>query len=184
MKKSILTILILILANLAAKAQNASASGSQQVDLVLGNVIDITFNATGTATGTAINLPFNTTANYVNGVTSTAQSLRVRSNQPFNVTAKTTSANFTYTGSYTTGTTMPVNGVLKLMVTANTTGGSIATPFSSTAYSTLSATDQNLIINGSYGNNQQFSVQYQAIPTLAYPAATYTTTVVYTATQQ
>ena len=175
--------MILILANLAAKAQSASAAGSQQVDLVLGNVIDITFNSTGTSTGSAINLPFTTAADYANGVTSTAQSLKVRSNQPFNVTVKTSAANFTYTGSYTTGTTIPVNGALKVMVTANTTGGAIAAPFSSTSYSTLTSTNQNLITNGSYGNNQQFSVQYQATPGSTHPAGTYSTTVVYTATQ-
>ncbi len=72
----------------------------------------------------------------------------------------------------------------ELMVSANTTGGTIATPFSGTAYSTLTSTDQNLISNGTYGANQLFSVQYQATPGFTYPAGTYTTNVIYTATQQ
>ncbi|MBS1688550.1 MAG: peptidoglycan-binding protein LysM, partial [Bacteroidetes bacterium] len=51
------------------------------------------------------------------------------------------------------------------------------------AYSTLTSTAQNLISNATYGGNQTFSVQYNATPGFAYPAGTYTTSVVYTATQ-
>ena len=184
MKKIIIIAAALVGFNFAANAQNASSNATQNVSLTLSNAIAITFTGSGTNTGAAVNLPFSTVSDYANGVTSAAQQLRVQSNLAFGVTVKTNAANFTYAGSYTTGTTMPVSGVLKLMVSANTTGGTIATPFSSTAYSTLTATDQNLINNGNYGANQLFSVQYQATPGFTYPAGTYTTQVVYTATQQ
>jgi antitoxin component of RelBE/YafQ-DinJ toxin-antitoxin module len=185
MKKVLILIAIAIVSfSIAANAQNASANANQNVSLTLSNAIAITFTGSGTNTGAAVTLPFSTVSDYANGVTSAAQQLRVQSNLPFSVTVKSNAANFSYTGSYTTGTTMPVSGVLKLMVSANATGGTIASPFSSVSYATLSSADQNLINNGTYGANQLFSVQYQATPGFTYPAGTYTTQVVYTATQQ
>jgi hypothetical protein len=184
MKKILLSAVAVIGMTVAANAQNASATATQAVNLTLSNAIAITFTGSGTSTGGAVTLPFSTVSDYANGVTSTAQQLKVQSNLAFDVAVKANATNFTYTGTYTTGTTMPVSGVLKLMVTANGSGGSIASPFSSTAYATLSSTDQNLITNGTYGSNQLFSVQYQATPGFTYPAGTYATSVIYTATQQ
>ncbi len=185
MKKVIILIAIAIVSfSIASNAQNASANATQNVSLVLSNAIAITFTGSGTSTGGAVTLPFSTVSDYANGVTSTAQQLQVQSNLPFGVTVKSNAANFTYTGTYTTGTTMPVSGVLKLLVSANTTGGTVATPFSTSAFASITSTDQNLINNGTYGSNQLFSVQYQATPGFTYPAGTYTTQVVYTATQQ
>lgn len=184
MKKVLLAAVAFLGLSSAVQAQNASATASQSASLILSNAIAITFTGSGTNVGGAVNLPFSTVSDYANGVSSSAQQLRVQSNLAFGVTVRANATNFTYTGSYTTGTTMPVSGVLKLMVSANTTGGTIATPFSGTAYSTLTSTDQNLINNGNYGANQLFSVQYQATPGFTYPAGTYSTQVVYTATQQ
>ena len=184
MKKIIIVAAAFLGLAYSSNAQNASATASQSVSLDLTNAIAITFTGSGTNTGGAVTLPFSTVSDYANGVTSTAQQLKVQSNLAFDVAVKANATNFTYSGSYTTGTTMPVSGVLKLMVTANSTGGSIASPFSGTAYSTLTATDQNLITNGTYGSNQLFSIQYKAEPGFTYPAGTYTTSVVYTATQQ
>ncbi len=184
MKKLLLSALAIAGIATASKAQLASATATQSASLVLSNAIAITFTGSGTDVGGAVTLPFSTVSDYANGVTSTAQQLMVQSNLPFGVTVKSNAANFTYTGTYTTGTTMPVSGVLKLMVTANTTGGTVATPFSTSSFATLTAADQNLISNGTYGSNQLFSVQYQATPGFTYPAGTYTTNVIYTATQQ
>ena len=183
MKKIVIIAAALVGFTLNASAQLSTANATQSASLVLSNAIAITFTGSGTSTGGAVTLPFTTVADYANGVTSTAQQLKVQSNLAFDVAVKANATNFTYTGTYTTGTTMPVSGVLKLMVTANSSGGSIASPFSSTAYTTLTATDQNLITNGTYGSNQLFSVQYMATPGFTYPAGTYTTNVVYTATQ-
>src|SRR6476661_5987513 len=185
MKKVIIiaAVAFLGLSNVS-NAQSASATATQAVNLTLSNAIAITFTGSGTSTGGAVTLPFTTVSDYANGVTSTAQQLKVQSNLPFDVTVNANATNFTYTGTYTTGTTMPVSGVLKLLVAANTTGGTIATPFSSSAFATLTSTAQNLISNGTNGSNQLFSVQYQATPGFTYPAGTYSTSVIYTATQQ
>ncbi|MBN9485031.1 MAG: hypothetical protein J0H46_16875 [Bacteroidetes bacterium] len=180
--KKIIAIAAILTSTYAANAQ-VSSTATQTVNLNLSDAIELTFTGSGTATGTAVNLAFNTVNDYANGVTSAAQELKVRSNKNFTVTVKSSSTNFTYTGSTTPSPTMPVSGVLALKVTANGTSGTVASPFSTTAYSGLTSTNQNLISNGSRGGNQTFSVMYQATPGFSYPAGTYTTDVVYTATQ-
>jgi hypothetical protein len=181
--KKVFAIAALIYASFAANAQNASSTATQTVNLNLSNAIELTFTGNNSATGTAVNLAFNTVNDYANGVTSSEQGLKVRSNKNFAVTVKTNATNFTYTGTTAPAPIMPVADVLDLMVSANGTGGTIATPFSATAYNNLSSTAQNLINNGSRGGNQTFGVKYQATPGFSYPAGTYTVDVVYTATQ-
>jgi uncharacterized protein YraI len=184
MKKVIIIAAAIIGLAFAANAQNATSSASQTTKLSLANAVEITFTGSGTATGGMVTLPFTTVDDYANGVASTAQTLKVRSNKAFGVTVKTNAANFTYSGSTTPAPTMPVANILKLKVSANNTGGSIASGFSSTAFSSLSNADQNLISNGTYGGNQNFDVMYEATPGFAYPAGDYTVNVVYTVTQQ
>ena len=166
-----------------ANAQQASSTAQQPVQLSLSNVIEITFLGTGNANGATVSLPFTSVNDYANGVTSSAQQLRVRTNKNFSVTVQANAANFTYAGTANPSPAMPVSGVLALKVPANATGGSIAAPFSSTGYSTLTNTPQNLINNGTNGDSQTFDIQYNATPGFAYPGGTYTVDVVYTATQ-
>src|SRR5690606_37155362 len=99
MKKIIIIAAALVSFNHAANAQAANSSASQTVNLNLANAIDITFTGSGTATGAAVNLAFNTVSDYANGVQSTAQQMKVRSNKNFKVSVKANAANFTYTGA-------------------------------------------------------------------------------------
>ena len=181
MKKIIILSAAVLGFNMAANAQ-ATSSANQNVALALSNAIAITFTGTGTATGGAVSIPFTTVADYTNGVTSSAQQLKVQSNKAFNVTVNANATNFTFTGTATPTPTMPVSGVLAAQVTANGTGGTVASAFNS-AYGGLTSSAQSLISGCVNGGNQTFSVQYQATPGFAYPAGTYTTNVVYTATQ-
>ena len=185
--KKIIAIAALVSFGFAAQAQNQAnqdASASQTTNLVLSNAIEITFTGNSSATGADVNIPFTTVNHYANGVESDAQELKVRSNKNFSVAVKTNAVNFTYTGNTTPAPTMPVSGVLALKVTANGTGGSVANPFSTTAYSTLTSSDQDLISTADRGGNQTFSIKYKATPGFAYPAGTYAVDVVYTATQE
>jgi hypothetical protein len=182
MKKIIIFAAALLSISGAAFAQ-ATSSANQNVSLSLSNAIAITFVATGNNVGTAVSIPFATVADYTNGVQSTAQQLKVQSNKAFNVTVNANAANFTYTGTTTPAPSMPVSGVLGIEVSANGTGGTIASPFSAASFATLTAASQALLNGATYGGNQTFSVIYQATPGFAYPAGTYTTNVVYTATQ-
>ncbi len=182
MKKIIILSAALLGLNLGANAQTASSTANQNVVLSLSNAIAITFVSTSSNTGTAVSIPFATVADYTNGVTSTAQQLKVQSNKAFNVTVNANAANFTYSGSTTPAPSMPVSGVLAAQITANATGGTVATGFNG-IYGGITSSAQSLISGCSNGGNQTFSVQYQATPGFAYPAGTYTTNVVYTATQ-
>ena len=185
MKKIIIAATaILGFASASFAQSNASGTASQTVQLALSNALEITFTGNGSATGGTVTIPFTTVNDYANGVESGAQEIKVRSNKNFGVTVKTSTAYFSVTNSgVTTTSTMPAS-VLGIEVTANATGGSIASGFSASAYNSLSATAANLITNASYGGNQTFSVKYKATPGFAYPAGTYATDVVYTATQQ
>ena len=185
MKKIIIAATaILGFASASFAQSNASGTASQTVQLALSNALEITFTGNGSATGGTVTIPFTTVNDYANGVESGAQEIKVRSNKNFGVTVKTSTAYFSVTNSgVTTTSTMPAS-VLGIEVTANATGGSIASGFSASAYNSLSATAANLISNASYGGNQTFSVKYKATPGFAYPAGTYATDVVYTATQQ
>ncbi|MBL7682847.1 MAG: hypothetical protein JNK00_05765 [Flavipsychrobacter sp.] len=180
--KKIIAIAAFSITAVAAKAQNASSTAQQQVNLNLNNAIELTFTGSNSATGAAVNIAFNTVNDYANGVASNAQELKVRSNKKFDVTVKANAASFSYTGSTTPAPVMPVQGVLALKVSANGTGGTIAGGFS--GYTSLTSSAANLITNGNNGGNQTFSVMYNATPGFAYPAGTYTVDVVYTATQQ
>ena len=143
MKKIIIIAASFLGLSTVANAQAASSTATQQVGLALTNAIAMTFTGSGTSTGTAVSIPFSTVADYANGVASSAQGLMVQSNKNFTVTVNTNAANFSYTGSTTPSPTMPVSGVLALKVSANGTGGSIASPFSASSYSTLTSTAQN-----------------------------------------
>ncbi len=178
--KKVIAIIGLIAASVVAKAQTTT-NAVQTVNLSLTDVIELTFTGSGTATGAAVTLPFTTINNYANGVSSAAQALKVRSNKNFTVAVKANATNFSYTGSTTPAPVMPVAAVLDVKVSANSTGGTIAGSFAN--YSDVTATNQNLITNGTRGGNQTFSVQYQATPGFSYPAGNYAVDVVYTATQ-
>jgi hypothetical protein len=182
--KKVFIIAAAVLSVSIAKAQNASSTAQQTVQLGLSNALDITFTGSGTTTGSTVSLPFTAVSDYANGVESSAQQLKVRSNKNFNITVSTGAANFSVTnGGNTTTSTMPVSGVLDLMVSSNQTGGTIASSYSNYGGG-LSTSAASLISGGSNGNNQTFSVKYKATPGFAYPAGTYTVDVVYTATQQ
>lgn len=172
-----------LLCLLATYAQaQSSTTVTQVVDLSLTNTIVLKFTATNSTSGSAVSLPISTVSNYTSGVTSSTYQLSASSTKAFNIAVKSNASNFTYTGSYTTGTTMPVSGSLSVQVTANSTGGSIANNFNS--YQSVTSSNQNILTGCTSGSSKLFSIQYRANPSMSYPAGTYTTSVVYTATQQ
>lgn len=176
--KKLTTTALLIVCSIAVKAQS---SATQAVVMAAPNTVEIKFTGSGTTTGATVNLGFSTVNHYANGVMSADQQLSVSSNTNFTVAVKAAAANFTYTGTVSPAPAMPVSGVLRLMVSANGTGGSIVSPFS--GYATLSSANQNLINTGVAGNAKLFSIKYKATPGFTYPAGTYAVNIVYTITQ-
>ncbi len=180
MKKIIGVSLILSCFSLGAKAQATSAA-NQNVALSLSNAIAITFVATGSAVGSSVSIPFSSVADYTNGVQSGAQQMMVQSNKPFNITMNANAANFTYSGSTTPSPTMGVSNVLSCMVVSNGTGGTVSSYF--TGFYPITSTAQTIISSCTSGGNQLFSCMYKGMPNYSFPAGTYTTNVIYTATQ-
>jgi hypothetical protein len=184
MKRVLILFATVFITTEAVKAQNASSTATQTVQLAMSNALDITFTGTGNSTGSTVSMPFTSVTDYANGVESSAQQLKVRSNKIFNITVASAASNFSVTnGGVTTTSTMPVAGVLDLMVSSNQTGGSIASSYS-TYGGGLSTSSASLITGATNGNNQTFSVKYMATPGFTYPSGTYAVDVVYTATQQ
>jgi hypothetical protein len=183
MKTLIITFAIFFGLIVKANAQNASASATQSASLNLSNAIAITFTGTGSTTGSTVNMSFSNLTDFLTGITSTAQQLKVQSNLPFNVAVKADASSFLYVGLGSVNINLLPTNMYQAKITANSTGGSVASPFSTTAFANLTANDQNIITNGSNGSNQTFSVAYKCIPGLLLPAGVYTQNVVYTATQ-
>jgi hypothetical protein len=68
---------------------------------------------------------------------------------------------------------------MDIKLSANATGGT--TTFGS--YKNLTESNQTILSNATYGGNQLFSVKYRATPGFQMPAGTYSTNVIYTASQ-
>ena len=174
--KLFLCILILVISV-------ASGSYAQQtIQSEIPNIIEITFTSTASTSGNIVALPFTTPATYNTGATSSSEELKVSSNNNFNVSVKSNSANFTYTGNEIADNVMPVSK-LALSVTSNATGGSVGSGFSNPAYKSLSTIDQPLITGGLAGSDQMFTIKYKATPGYNYAGGEYTVDVVFTATQ-
>ena len=179
MMKQILAMAALMLLTIGVRAQsNPSSSATQTVNLSLSNAISLSFVGSG-STGSDVTLAFTSVGDYANGVESADQQLVVQSNKNFNVTIKSSTQNFTYSGSASQAPVMPIASVLQMKVTNNNTGGSL----SYQNYASIPSGTATIINWGSPGGNQTFSVKYKATPGFQYPAGTYTASVVYTATQ-
>lgn len=167
-----------------AKAQQFGSGNAQQaVQLGLAKVIDISFVANNSNIGNLVSLVFNDVNDYMNGVESPEQGIRVSANTEFNVYVEVSANNFTYTGPATSGNVMPVNNVLRMKVTQNNTGGTITSGFGNN-FQQLTKNDKKVINKGDAGGDRTFAVQYRATPGFAYAAGTYTVDVIYTATEQ
>jgi hypothetical protein len=175
-------ILVIALVSYRLISFGQTASGNVNVNLSLANAISISFVSTGTETGGLLNISFGTLANYKNGITSATQQIKVQSNKTFNISVSSNSDYFTYSGTVSPAPLMPVNGVLALQASSNSTGGIINAAFRTT-YGSISSTAKSLISGGSLGSNKTFKVKYKATPGFNYPQGTYTANIVYTATQ-
>lgn len=182
-KQTLFVAITCLLISSVSMAQTKSGNTDQQVGMDIQAAVEVTFTSTGTDVGNTVNMSFDNVGDYANGVTSSVQEISILSNKNFSVTVKSSAEHFSYAGSTTPTPSMPVNGVLRLLVSSNATGGNISSPFSTSAYSTINNTDQSLISNGVTGQNKKFAVQYKATPGFSYPAGTYSVDVIYTASQ-
>ena len=176
MKKA--TLLLAALALIAGKslAQNASASAAQQTSLSLANAIVLSFTTTGSSN---VNVNFASLQDMNNGVETIDHQVLVQSNLPFDVDV-TTPTNFSYAGSYTSNTTMPVVNKFKMKIMDNSTGGTNAI---GSGFSNVTGNLTTLFTNCPAGGNATFDIRYKLIPGPTYSPGIYSMNVVYTATQ-
>jgi len=172
--------LSLSLCAVTVHAQNTTGTGHQPVSIGLSNIVEIGFLNTNSNTGNIIGLTFQDVNDYMNGVESDEQMLRVRSNKNFDVRVKASSSKFSYTGNATITPDMYVSNVLTLKVTENNTGGTVTSGYGN--YKSLSSSGKKIINNGDAGNNQTFAIKYKATPGFNFPTGTYTVDVVFTVT--
>lgn len=184
MKKIVLIILLLAITVpvLAQNQNNQQQQAQQRAKLVMSNAIEITFAGTGTSNGGTVSMAFNSVNDYANGVISSTNQVKVRSNKKFRIQAKTSSSRFTYSGSTTPAPLMNVSNVLFLKINNNTTGGTVTSTFNN-LFRSLTSSNQTIINNATPGGNKTIDVTYKANPGYNFPAGTYTVNVVYTATQ-
>lgn len=163
--------------------QSVNGNAQQSVQLGLAKAIDISFTANNSNIGNIVSLVFDDVNDYVNGVESPEQGMRVRANVKFDVSVDISSSNFSYTGPANSGNVMPVSNVLRLKVTQNNTGGNITGGFGNN-FQQLTTNDKKIINNADAGGDRTFAVKYRATPGFAYAAGTYTVDVIYTATER
>lgn len=181
MKKIVLLIAAVVFVSINGFAQNANSGSSQTTNLALSNAIELTL-VNGNAT--SVELEFQTLNQLINGIVSPEQMIKVRSNKKFKVTAASSSNNFNYSGNAIANNILSVTNGLKIMVTSNHTGG--YTPLVSFLTSWLglnTAGTTTLLNNCSAGGNQTFGIKYMATPGATTAPGTYTTDVIFTATQ-
>lgn len=166
----------------ATFAQEPVSVASQSIQLTLNPVISLKFTNASSGNGPSVNLSFNTMGDYLDGVESATQELEVRSNKHFKISVKTDAPNFTYSGQAGNGNaSIPVANTLFMAVTNNATGGTLTAGFDS--YVSLSPNSQDVILDGTQGEDKKLTVAYKAKPDIDFPAGVYTVGVVYTATQ-
>lgn len=180
--KKITIIILALTCSTAALAQNASSSATQTANLNLSDAIEIAFTATGNNSGSVVNLMFNNVNDYANGIESGDYQIRVRSNKKFDIEIEAVDDYFSYSGTTSPAPQMKIKDVLDMKISANNTGGQINSGYHQ--YKHVDGDHDARILNDcDRGGNQTFSVKYRATPGFSYPAGTYTTTIIYTATQ-
>lgn len=158
-----LTLASLGLGPVAVYAQN---SGTSSMNVTVRDVLQLTVNTP------SVGLLFETPDNFKNGVSSTVNNqLTVTCNRPYDLSIKTA-------GDLSDGTrTIPVSNV-----SAQTVGGGVGT---ASTVSALSTTDQALATGIPASMSKNITLQYATAANNAaflVPAATYTTTLTFTAT--
>lgn len=184
--KKLFAVALLSMSAYTVNAQNVgdmTGSAYQSIELSLSNVLEISFSGNNNTVGPNVSLAFNNINDYVNGIESNEQELKIRSNKKFKVDVKSDAPNFTYSGPVAPAPVMAVENVLGLKIITNNTGGSYDGVFNTSNFQSIRDNNQLLLNNCNPGSDKRFSVKYYANPGLEYPGGNYTINVVYTATQ-
>jgi hypothetical protein len=157
-------IYLLLFSTAFVATVHAQTSNSHLITLNLSNALELNF----TSGASGVGFTFNNVNSYQNGLEATsAATIQVKSNRGFNVSVKTSSANF----SSSAATVMPVSNVLFVRESSQPN------------YISLSTTEKTFMA-GQTNGIKNFGITYKAAPGFNYDGGVYTVNVVYTATQQ
>jgi len=138
-------------------------SANHSASIILSATLEVSITR-----GQEVNMNFTTPNDYQNGVTTqNAATVRVRSNQRFNLSVRSATSHF----SSNTSTPMPVSGVLGVRI------------FPQGQFINLSNINSVLLTNQDKGTNN-YNLAYRATPGFNYDAGTYTANIIFTATIQ
>ncbi|MCD6062247.1 MAG: hypothetical protein K0R82_158 [Flavipsychrobacter sp.] len=183
MKKFAILFILSFTCGIAGYAQGVGSS--QMLMMSLSNVIEVSFGGNGTAFDGPVSMEFNDPGDYINGIESPKQDIRVRTNKSFNVNIKAKSGMFNYNGPQYPAPEMPVDNTLSMSVTDNGSGRTIAPGTGgNNNYFPISTETQNVIIGGGTKGNQNYSVKYKTKPGQSIPEGTYAVDLIYTASQE
>ncbi|WP_276133536.1 hypothetical protein [Polluticoccus soli] len=168
---------------MASYAQNVGSS--QMLMMSLSNVIEVSFGGNNSGFDGPISMQFKNPGDYIHGIESPKQEIRVRTNKSFNVNVHAKSGMFNYSGAQYPAPEMPIDSTLSMSVSDNGRGGTIAPGTGgNNQYFPLSTESQNVIIGGGTGGNQNYSVKYKTKPGQSIPEGTYAVDLIYTASQE
>lgn len=184
MKKTAILFILSFSLCIAAYAQG-SVGSSQMLMMSLSNVIEVSFSGSSAAFEGPISMQFKNPGDYIHGIESPKQDIRVRTNKAFNVNVQAKSGTFNYNGPQYPAPEMPIDSTLSMSVTDNGTGSTIAPGTGgNNSYFPISTESQNVIIGGGTNGNQNYSVKYKTKPGQSIPEGTYAVDLIYTASQE
>ncbi len=166
----------------ALKAQSQGAGSVQTASLEMAEVVSASFFAPGSGAPQSVELPMSGTSAMSEGIESPEIEVTLQCTADFDISVASSSEYFTYSGPSTQNTDMPVEDVLKIMITENNTGGSVGNGFSQ--YQPINAGAGKQVISSGQRGTRKFSFKYKAQPGFNYPAGTYTTDIVYTVSKK
>lgn len=178
--KALAIFILGMIAAATTHAQNARSTAVQTAKLDLSDAIELSFI---NGAGGTVNFTYSNASELISGKESITQDLRVRSNRKFKVAVSSSTSNFTYTGTSTINNIIPVSTGLQVMVTSNNTGGLMTLQALLGWLGVTFGSSTTLLTACNPGGNQTFTVKYKATPGILAAPGTYTTDVIFTATQ-
>lgn len=185
MKKAAIVLIFFFNACIRVFGQGYTVESSQMMMMSLSNVIEISFTGNNSSFAAPVAMAFKNPSDFINGIESAPQEIRVRTNKAFNVNVKAKTNSFEYNGPQFPAPKIPVDNTLSMSVTDNGTGGTLAPGTGGkNQYFGVTQENKSVIVGGGTGNNQKYSVKYKAKPGYNVPDGTYAVDLIYTASQE
>lgn len=182
-RKHLLLLPVLLGFSYVANAQNSNSGATHSTKMEMDEIVSASFfTGTGGGGSSAVEIPMNGADALEFGIESPEIEVTLQCTADYDISIAASANNFTYSGSSTIDNLMPVSEVLSIMITENTTGGTISSGM--TQYQAINGTQGKLAIDNGQRGVRKFKFKYKAQPGFEFSAGTYTTDIVYTLTKR